>query len=44
MRTQLNLRADAPGTFLGLSSHSSGDDFSGMHFDVRAVPATMLSA
>src|SRR5467141_1037094 len=38
MRSQLNLRAEAPGTFLGLSSHYSGDGFSGMHFDVRALP------
>jgi cytochrome o ubiquinol oxidase subunit 2 len=37
MTTQLNLRADAPGTFHGLSSHFSGDGFSDMHFDVRAV-------
>jgi cytochrome o ubiquinol oxidase subunit II len=39
MTTQLNLRADAPGTFNGLSAHYSGDGFSDMHFDVRAVPA-----
>jgi cytochrome o ubiquinol oxidase subunit 2 len=38
MRTQLNLLADAPGTFRGLSSHYSGDGFSDMHFEVRAVP------
>src|SRR5271167_3408867 len=44
MRTQLNLRADAPGTFLGLSSHYSGDGFSGMHFDVQAVPAERFAA
>jgi cytochrome o ubiquinol oxidase subunit 2 len=44
MRTQLNLRADKPGTFLGLSSHYSGDGFSGMHFDVQAVPAERFSA
>ncbi len=37
MTTQLNLRADTPGTFLGESSHFSGDGFSDMHFDVRAV-------
>jgi cytochrome o ubiquinol oxidase subunit II len=37
MRTQLNLQADVPGTFHGLSSHFSGDGFSDMHFDVRAV-------
>jgi cytochrome o ubiquinol oxidase subunit II len=44
MRTQLNLRADAPGTFLGLSSHYSGDGFSDMHFDVLAVPAEQFNA
>ena len=44
MRTQLNLRADTPGTFLGLSSHYSGDGFSGMHFDVQAVPAERFAA
>jgi cytochrome o ubiquinol oxidase subunit 2 len=37
MTTQLNLRADSPGVFLGLSSHFSGDGFSDMHFDVQAV-------
>ena len=44
MRTQLNLQADAPGTFRGLSSHFSGDGFSGMHFDVQAVPAEQFAA
>jgi cytochrome o ubiquinol oxidase subunit 2 len=38
MSTQLNLRADTPGTFHGQSSHYSGDGFSDMYFDVRAVP------
>ena len=37
MTTQLNLQADAPGTFRGLSSHYSGDGFSDMHFDVLRV-------
>jgi cytochrome o ubiquinol oxidase subunit 2 len=37
MTTQLNLQADKPGTFPGLSSQFSGDKFSDMHFDVRAV-------
>ena len=32
MATQLNLQADAPGTFRGLSSHFSGDGFSGHAF------------
>ena len=44
MRTQLNLRADAPGTFFGLSSHYSGDGFSDMHFDVQAVPEERFAA
>jgi cytochrome o ubiquinol oxidase subunit II len=44
MTTQLNLRADAPGTFLGLSSHYSGDGFSDMHFDVQAVSAERFAA
>jgi cytochrome o ubiquinol oxidase subunit 2 len=44
MTTQLNLRADAPGTFLGLASHFNGDGFPGMHFDVRAVPAEQFEA
>jgi len=43
MRTQLNLRAEAPGTFRGLSSHFSGDGFSDMHFDVQAVPADQFA-
>jgi cytochrome o ubiquinol oxidase subunit 2 len=44
MTTQLNLRADAPGTFPGLSSHFSGDGFPDMHFEVRALPADAFAA
>jgi cytochrome o ubiquinol oxidase subunit II len=44
MTTQLNLQADAPGTFRGLSSHFSGDGFADMHFDVQAVPAEKFAA
>ncbi len=40
MTMQLNLRADPPGTFRGLSSHYSGDGFSDMHFDVHAISPT----
>src|SRR6185295_276821 len=40
MRTRLNLQADEPGTFQGLSAHFSGDGFSDMHFAVRAVAAS----
>jgi cytochrome o ubiquinol oxidase subunit II len=44
MMTQLNLQADAPGTFRGLSSHYSGDGFADMHFEVQAVPADRFAA
>ncbi|HEX3364495.1 ubiquinol oxidase subunit II [Phenylobacterium sp.] len=40
MSGQLYLQADKPGVYAGQSSHFSGDGFSGMQFDVRAVPAT----
>jgi cytochrome o ubiquinol oxidase subunit 2 len=38
MTTQLNLMASHEGTFNGLSAQFSGDGFSDMRFDVRAVP------
>jgi cytochrome o ubiquinol oxidase subunit II len=44
MRTQLNLSADTPGTYHGLSSHYSGDGFSDMHFNVQAVSANQFAA
>jgi cytochrome o ubiquinol oxidase subunit II len=44
MRTQLNLQADVPGTFHGLSSHYSGDGFSDMHFDVHAMSPEQFAA
>ncbi|MGH6839184.1 MAG: ubiquinol oxidase subunit II [Methylocella sp.] len=44
MTTHLNLQADAPGTFRGLSSQYSGDGFSDMQFDVVAVPAERFAA
>jgi cytochrome o ubiquinol oxidase subunit 2 len=44
MRTQLNLQADKPGTFSGLSAHYSGDGFAGMHFDVQAVSNSQFEA
>ena len=44
MTTQLNLQADAPGTFRGLSSHFSGDGFADMHFDVLALPGEEFNA
>jgi cytochrome o ubiquinol oxidase subunit II len=36
--TQLELRADVPGTYSGLSAQFSGEGFSDMRFDVQAVP------
>jgi cytochrome o ubiquinol oxidase subunit 2 len=39
MATQLELQADRPGRFRGLSSQFSGDGFSDMHFPVTAMPA-----
>lgn len=38
MQSRLNLQADGPGTYPGLSAHFSGDGFSGMQFNVQAVP------
>jgi cytochrome o ubiquinol oxidase subunit II len=38
MTTQLNLLADAPGTYPGLSAQYSGAGFSEMRFDTLAVP------
>jgi cytochrome o ubiquinol oxidase subunit 2 len=43
MTSRLNLVADNPGDFHGLSSHYSGDGFSDMHFDVRSVPAAQFN-
>ncbi|MBS0445416.1 MAG: ubiquinol oxidase subunit II [Proteobacteria bacterium] len=44
MATQLHLQADEPGTFLGLSGHFSGDGFSDMRFDVRALSSSDYAA
>ena len=38
MATQLNLQADRPGTYEGMSTHLSGDGFSDMRFLLDAVP------
>jgi len=38
MTTRLNLQADKPGAYNGLSSHFSGDGFPGMQFQVQALP------
>jgi len=39
MTTHLNLLADNPGEFPGISANYSGDGFSGMQFVVKSVPA-----
>jgi cytochrome o ubiquinol oxidase subunit 2 len=44
MATQLNLMADNPGTYPGLSAQFSGDGFSDMRFDVQAVPRADFKA
>jgi cytochrome o ubiquinol oxidase subunit 2 len=43
MTTRLNLLADRPGEYPGLSSHFSGDGFSDMHFIVHAVSSSDFS-
>jgi cytochrome o ubiquinol oxidase subunit II len=44
MAGTLNLLADHPGVYPGLSAHFSGDGFSDMHFDVQAVSPAQFSA
>jgi cytochrome o ubiquinol oxidase subunit 2 len=44
MATQLNLDAIEPGTFLGMSSHFSGDGFADMQFKVEALPKDKFAA
>ncbi len=44
MASELWLHADEPGTYRGISGHFSGEGFSDMHFDVRALPADQFSA
>jgi cytochrome o ubiquinol oxidase subunit 2 len=44
MTTQLNLMADRPGLFRGLSSHYNGDGFSNMHFAVSAIAPDQFAA
>ena len=43
MTTRLNLQADKPGDYEGLSSHFSGDGFPGMKFAVHALPADQFA-
>ncbi|HUE11150.1 MAG TPA: ubiquinol oxidase subunit II [Steroidobacteraceae bacterium] len=44
MTTRLNLLAERPGDYPGLSSNFSGDGFSDMRFLVHAVPASEFSS
>jgi cytochrome o ubiquinol oxidase subunit 2 len=44
MTTRLNLQADRPGVYEGISGQFSGDGFPGMRFAVQAVPAAQFSA
>ena len=43
MTTQLNLLADQPGVYRGLSAQFSGDGFSDMRFEVAAVPSDQFA-
>lgn len=43
MTSQLNLQADHPGVYFGLSAHFSGDGFPGMAFNVEALPASAFA-
>jgi cytochrome o ubiquinol oxidase subunit 2 len=44
MSTQLNLQADRPGRYPGLSAHFSGDGFSGMSFELQAVAPSQFDS
>ena len=44
MTTRLNLQADRPGVYDGLSAHFSGDGFPGMQFKVQALPPEQFAA
>jgi cytochrome o ubiquinol oxidase subunit 2 len=44
MTTQLNLQADEQGVYDGLSSHYSGEGFSGMRFKAHVVPSQQFAA
>jgi cytochrome o ubiquinol oxidase subunit 2 len=43
MATQINLQADQPGTYPGLSANFSGDGFSDMHFTLESVDAQQFN-
>ena len=44
MTTHLNLLADRPGEFPGISANFSGDGFADMHFIAKAVPTEAFDA
>src|SRR3546814_8472805 len=44
MTTRLNLQADRPGTYDGLSAHFSGDGFPGVGFKVEALPPDQFAS
>ena len=44
MTTQLNLLANQPGLYRGLSAQFSGDGFSDMRFEVAAIPSDQFAA
>src|SRR5262252_5108062 len=44
MATQLNLKANGPGAFMGLSAMFSGNGFADMHFTTEAVPKAGFDA
>ena len=44
METKVNLQADQPGSFRGLSAHYSGEGFANMSFAVDAVPPAQFAA
>jgi cytochrome o ubiquinol oxidase subunit 2 len=43
MATQINLQADQPGTYPGLSANFSGDGFSDMHFTLESVSSEQFN-
>ena len=44
MQSQLNLRADHAGSYLGISANYSGRGFADMHFDAKAMDPAALNA
>ena len=44
MQTRLNLQADRPGTYEGISAHFSGDGFPGMQFNAHVLPPDQFAA